>query len=1004
MARFSLENDQRQNTENDVNNPYNTSRNLADAETQAAKSEAPKNDDKSSGINSLEESPQAGWTTNVQGGKKAQDFKATDIKNPGAFLNKLRKRGPLGAIAAVLITFVLVSLLGPTFMLPNLAQSFLYKNNGLETTFNHRALKVIGTKMSGQNQFCDAKHIRCKMGMMSTKGFKKLEKKGIIAYDEDGNKLSDSDSRYPKKPVVRYSVQGVSDNIQAKDIRKQLANNPKLAAKVFGRVGAFNLRFEAWSGKYLKNNFFDRWRIKRNGGIADGSNDPDTRPNKTLALLKERFPTVSNLTEDASKKIRAKSDKMISRGKRGGLGYLTAVATCATVKMPGMIAYGVAAVQLARILPLVSDVILSPGSKIQASYITNPTPRDAAVAADLLTATDANGKSALDSKYLQSAIGVNTAKTGLSEKFTPGYSMLNNELIRTLKKGEDFLEPACNAVLSPAAMYSAIAVNTTITVLASSTIVLGIVKIGAEIVVTNIISGILDEAIGAGAEKVINELAENDALDRVLDGQPGEELGDALGISAMAFASTAAASRHVPVLKESDLVAFEAAKNKYEDYERQMDLASLSPFDISSKHTFLGSIVYNANMFAISNGGYKGISYLQSIASYVATAPLNIFTKSANANDPPDMNYCSYASELGMNGEDKSPAVNAAGLPCHGYMGNIPTMTAIDIVEGMNSDNEPWLIDEAVRDDKNPDEGGVDLEANLMDIVKEDSRLYDYLRDCGPEAIDNGEWNDTALGCTLDIDYDKATKKNLDDILCTETRTENCVQVEEGVDVTIESKESDATEAEAMAAFAIDYQISQAIDGNDEDDGEFNAIGGPSTPAPESSNLPSGTNQELAKKIIESGKVDGDQIVMRQIQAYADTGKPSSGYNNRECHVNPTIMKMLYELSTVHHIYLTSLNRYCINYLTASGSSSYHWRDGGGHAVDIGIVDGMVSTGATRNDIKLIKYISSKLPSGSMVGQLDCRTRIGVTLTLPIRQFDDTCNHIHFNVPIEMAS
>ena len=162
-----------------------------------------------------------------------------------------------------------------------------------------------------------------------------------------------------------------------------------------------------------------------------------------------------------------------------------------------------------------------------------------------------------------------------------------------------------------------------------------------------------------------------------------------------------------------------------------------------------------------------------------------------------------------------------------------------------------------------------------------------------------------------------------------------------------------------------------------------------------------GTDRDLAQKILTSGKVTGDSRYIGQIQAYAN--------GNYSCHINPTILSLIYTVVAPttsgglnHTVYISSLNRYCTGVITGSGTSSYHYTDGGGHAVDFAKVDGVQSTGTTANDLNLLKQILPRLPRGSGIGQSTCRTGSNV-LTMPsgVTQFYDTCDHNHIQVPIQ---
>jgi hypothetical protein len=87
--------------------------------------------------------------------------------------------------------------------------------------------------------------------------------------------------------------------------------------------------------------------------------------------------------------------------------------------------------------------------------------------------------------------------------------------------------------------------------------------------------------------------------------------------------------------------------------------------------------------------------------------------------------------------------------------------------------------------------------------------------------------------------------------------------------------------------------------------------------------------------------------------------------------------------------------------VAGAGISSYHYADGGGHAIDFNYIDDVDLTGATNKDIEIINELKVILPPGSGFGQSDCRATAKNTVDLPdgITQFADTCNHLHIQVP-----
>ncbi|MEO5690997.1 MAG: M15 family metallopeptidase [Candidatus Saccharimonadales bacterium] len=675
--------------------------------------------------------------------------------------------GVIGGVVTIGLVWGLLSWIGTSTMLINLAQNLIGTNNGGESALQRRIVKVLGVKLSEPDALCDSKKVKCKMNRITTRGVKSLARKGVIAKDASGNDLSKSTGKYPDSKIAVYEIDG--KNITPPNMKGYLANDPKVAARILGRSGAFNLRFEMWRGGVMKKHFFDRFSIKRDGGIADGKNKPGSKLSAITKKVSDRLPAMDGLREKASAKITLKSEKMLARGKKGGVTYLTAVGGCVLTQAPQMITFGVAAVQAARLIPLISDVALGPGVKHQTSYFSNISSSDLDAVGSLLTEKDKNGKSALDSKFLKHEMGVNTNKTGVSTEFAPGYKLLTNPamgLVGSINEN-GIKSSTCNTVLSSQAMYAAIATNSAITVAASATVIGGIIKVAAELIIGEVVARIVSATIGFLSDQVIEELAQNDELDKVLAGEPGEKFGDALGVSAMIFKSTGAAARNVPVLRESQITAYNKILAEQEDFQREMDIASLNPFDISSKHTALGSIVNSVNT-AIINNGTTG-NYTASFMTYVANLPANLL-RQTTVSAAEYHNSCTYAENFYMTADEgATPAVNAAGMPCYGYTGNISTERAIAIASGNNSKGENWIKD-----------GDIVEEAPLEDIVREDTHLAAYLDGCGSQSIADGEWNNTAAGCTVDP-----------------------------ADLTAES--------EAVAAFSMDYQISQMIDGYDDE-------------------------------------------------------------------------------------------------------------------------------------------------------------------------------------------
>jgi len=156
--------------------------------------------------------------------------------------------------------------------------------------------------------------------------------------------------------------------------------------------------------------------------------------------------------------------------------------------------------------------------------------------------------------------------------------------------------------------------------------------------------------------------------------------------------------------------------------------------------------------------------------------------------------------------------------------------------------------------------------------------------------------------------------------------------------------------------------------------------------------------QTLARNLVagmDAGTIAGSfPNHLEQIRAIAD------GRTVPNCGVDTRILQVI----TVAHqtfgkVGISSINRLCTGERPGAGASSWHVRDGGGHAVDFYSLGGTPTTGADPNAIKLLRILDPLMPAGSGTGQSDCRATRGTALVLTnMRQFPDTCHHVHIQV------
>lgn len=775
-----------------------------------------------------EGSTDAGWTNNVAPGSTKPSRKQQSI----SFLKK--RGGILGLLALFGIGGAgLVGVLGPLAMPISLMENMSISNDSSSTSLERRFMKVFGFSTSESDPVCknSTKNIKCKMGRISNKAITQLEKKGVVAYFDSDATNTDKKTGYPSKNPKGYTIEadGKKINISAGDLPGYLANNPRTAAKILGVKGAFNLRVKAWSGKYITKKLYAPFGMDKKGGLADGKSEntgktPKEKYTEALKKVREKIPGLEKLSGVADG-VKSKVSDQLGKSKKGGVGYTLAVAGCIAVKAPGYIAAGVAAVQLAQILPIVNNVILSPGSKFKASGVdiaNSATAQNAEDIGNLLTqktarASDGKMTSALDSPYLQSALGVNKNKPAVSKDFTPGYSILTSGPVLAANEAKKASAPACNVIMSPAAMYTALAVDAAVTVAASATIIGGVIKVIGSLIVTEIASHVVEEVAGDAAKEAITNFAQNDKVAKA----EGEQLGDVLGISGAAFFSSGGMARDLPTLKMSQLSDFAAMETENQNFQRDMDIASLSPFDITSRYTFLGSIVYDMNMSAVANGTYNtGIfsSFLN-----LARLPFASLSQDTNAASNFTASYCGYAADFGLNvgtlkddgsttpDEANTPAINMAGMPCTGItvdQAAMSTDTAITLIQ-----NEGWLDETKTISDN----------ATIDDLlssgyIKSNTPLSDFIESCGNPTT--GDYLFNAAGCTT-----ASSAKSTNGVQTHSLDANGCTFDADGKRVCIDPAEfagsgdegvKDARSLQAISVFLLDFQAIQSINGEDD--------------------------------------------------------------------------------------------------------------------------------------------------------------------------------------------
>lgn len=737
-----------------------------------------------------------------------------------ALLFAKKRGGILGLISLFGVGgAILAGFFGPASMLVNMVENFSISNDTSSTVLERRFVQVFGHMAESDSQTLCAKgsNIACRMGRLSNTSLKQLSKKGVVAYN--GKEPIDfSKGKFPENNPSHYeftSNDGSKKMVAAKDLRGFLANkdNRKYAAKLLGTSGAFNLRVKAWAGKYIQKKFFNKFNLSRKGGLADGETskfkDAQEKLKATTEKLTSKIPGFDTL-KGLDAKIKTKIGGKLEKSKGGGVAYNVASTYCIASKAPAVISAGVAGVQLARLLPIVNELALSPGSKLKASGVdkaNSVTGDDMDKIGTLLTnkTKDSDGKmtSALDSPYLLAALGVNKNKPPVSAKYAPGYSVLMDPTMKALRDEGKAVAPACNAILTPMAMFTFAIVESAVTKTNPVGAIAGIV---GGFVVGAATAPIVDKIVGDVAKDAINKLAESDNLDNL----QGRELGDAMGVSAAAFFSAGAMARNIPTLTKKQVAGYKVIQADTEKFQQEMDIASLSPFDTSSRYTLFGSFIYNTQMAMVASGSYDGT--LLSTLGSLAQLPQSLLSSNASAATNLSENYCGYASSFDLEAktDDDTPAVNMAGLPCTGITLEQADMSSQEALTAMT--DKGWVDKEKVI----PDNATID-ELFAQDIIKKDTPLSTYIESCS-DAI-TGDYVLEAAGCTVKSSVTSGQaapdKDWSTDTYCKNDKGENTCDTPSDTP----AQQTDDTRAfAAMSVFLADFQLAQLTNGEDEEE------------------------------------------------------------------------------------------------------------------------------------------------------------------------------------------
>jgi len=159
----------------------------------------------------------------------------------------------------------------------------------------------------------------------------------------------------------------------------------------------------------------------------------------------------------------------------------------------------------------------------------------------------------------------------------------------------------------------------------------------------------------------------------------------------------------------------------------------------------------------------------------------------------------------------------------------------------------------------------------------------------------------------------------------------------------------------------------------------------------------SADSRALAQELVthlDDGTLTGPIRHMAQIRSIAE------GAVVPDCGIDSRILQVIViAVRQFDQVGVSSINRKCTDEILGAGALSSHYINGGGHAVDFNSLNGHRLTGADGLSLRLIGLLDPTMPTGSRIGQVQCRANAGVPLVLEhFGQLNDHCTHLHVDM------
>ena len=616
---------------------------LKNAEAKGTADSGSNNNDTSSSdsVNIAEENPSDSWQNNVSGNKP-------DSSKASGRFSFVKKKGPLTAIILTIVGggIGIGGLLSPALLTQSILANLVQKFNIQETSLTIRTNKLIASKMSGEATDGSCKYIliACRFTKPSNRFLTKLEANGIKAFDKNG-KLIEKKLLFPNTRPTLYKFTnsaGKEIPVDAKGLYDTLSNNAEFRASFHS---ASNSRFISLTDSvfnYIKGKF--NFNITDKLSKAKDKKSLDSEIDDNVKINDSNLQTAAKeggeLADDEVKAIITeeadKSAKKLARAGKGSLINLGAGAICLVTDVPGLITKATRAFRMGQLIKY-SMVFLSAFGAIKAG---DATPAEASVIGDALTKVGKDGKTAMDSFGMKYSILGDTRPVDDNYKaFIPGGTTKSWLGGITRVTDSDIKKGSCAVMTNPVT-------GETINVILGGVGVVGaIANLTLGYILSSVIGEVLPPLIDVAIQhidvkKIITYLA-GDITSDLSD----EKIGDALVSGAShVMGQTANAGGNMP-LSVDDAVVYGGLTKQVQLAYAEEDRATLSPFNVTSPNTILGSIIQKIIPYYLSASSTVGsiahnLSFMSNIVFGSFSTALQPLTVGAESVDKSQYQLC----------------------------------------------------------------------------------------------------------------------------------------------------------------------------------------------------------------------------------------------------------------------------------------------------------------------------------------------------------------------------